>query len=75
MVVLIHSVGALVVYLPPYSPDLMPIVECFKKVKLFCANMMLPMTQLWYLEQHLHLCRQMIVLPGQLIVDIYPPIS
>ena len=32
---LIHSVGALVVFLPPYSPDLMPIEECFNKVKLF----------------------------------------
>lgn len=32
---LIQSVGALVRYLPPYSPDLMPIEECFIKVKLF----------------------------------------
>ena len=32
---LIHSVGALVVFLPPYSPDLMPIEECFNTVKLF----------------------------------------
>lgn len=32
---LIHSVGALVIFLPPYSPDLMPIEECFNKVKLF----------------------------------------
>ena len=32
---LIHSVGALILYLPPYSPDLMPIEECFNKVKLF----------------------------------------
>ncbi len=31
---LIHSVGALVIFLPPYSPDLMPIEECFNKVKL-----------------------------------------
>ena len=35
VVSLIQSVGALVVYLPPYSPDLMPIEECFNKVKLF----------------------------------------
>ena len=27
--------GALVVFLPPYSPDLMPIEECFNTVKLF----------------------------------------
>ena len=38
MVALIHSVGALVVYLPPYSPDLMPIEECFNKVKLFLCE-------------------------------------
>ena len=35
VVALIHSVSALVVYLPPYSLDLMPIEECFNKVKLF----------------------------------------
>ena len=32
---LIHSVGALVIFLPPYSPHLMPIEFCFSKVKLF----------------------------------------
>ena len=32
---LIHSVGAHVIFLPPYSPDLMPIEQCFDKVKLF----------------------------------------
>ena len=32
---LIHSVGARVIFLPPYSPDLMPIEQCFNKVKLF----------------------------------------
>ena len=32
---LIQSVGALVIFLPPYSPHLMPIEECFSKVKLF----------------------------------------
>lgn len=37
---LIHSVGALVVFLPPYSPDLMPIEECFNKVKHFILSMM-----------------------------------
>ena len=31
----IHSVGALVLFLPPYSPDLMPIEGCFSKVKHF----------------------------------------
>ena len=30
---IITSVGALVHYLPPYSPDLNPIEECFSKVK------------------------------------------
>ena len=29
----IESVGALVLYLPPYSPDFMPIEELFSKVK------------------------------------------
>ena len=32
---LIEEVGALVVFLPPYSPDLMPIEELFSKVKGF----------------------------------------
>ena len=32
---LIHCVGALVMFLPPYSPHLMPIEYCFSKVKLF----------------------------------------
>ena len=32
---LINSVGALVLFLPPYSPDLMPIEECFSKVKKY----------------------------------------
>jgi transposase len=30
---IITSVGALVNFLPPYSPDLNPIEECFSKVK------------------------------------------
>ena len=30
---LITQTGALVHYLPPYSPDLNPIEECFAKVK------------------------------------------
>ena len=30
---LIESVGALVKFLPPYSPDLMPNEEAFSKVK------------------------------------------
>ena len=30
---LIGEVGALLHYLPPYSPDLNPIEECFSKVK------------------------------------------
>ena len=29
----IESVGVLVLYLPPYSPDFMPIEELFSKVK------------------------------------------
>ena len=32
---LIEEVGALVHYLPPYSPDLNPIEEAFSKVKSF----------------------------------------
>ena len=32
---LINSDGALVLFLPPYSPDLMPIGLCFSKVKYF----------------------------------------
>ncbi len=30
-----QSVGALIIFLLPYSPHLMPIEECFSKVKLF----------------------------------------
>ena len=32
---MIHGVGALVRFLPPYSPDLNPIEEVFSKVKSF----------------------------------------
>jgi len=32
---LIQSTGALVHFIPPYSPDLNPIEECFSKVKAF----------------------------------------
>ena len=32
---LINSVGALVLFDPPYSPDLNPIEHCFSKVKSF----------------------------------------
>lgn len=32
---LIEETGALAIYLPPYSPDLMPIEECFSKVKAY----------------------------------------
>ena len=36
---IITQVGALVHYLPPYSPDLNPIEECFSKVKSQLKNM------------------------------------
>lgn len=32
---LIESTGAIVMFLPPYSPDIMPIEECFSKVKSY----------------------------------------
>ena len=35
VVALIEEVGAMVIYLPPYSPNIMPIEECFSKVKAF----------------------------------------
>ncbi len=34
-VTLIEDVGAIPIFLPPYSPDVMPIEECFSKVKAF----------------------------------------
>ena len=34
IVEMIEDVGAIVQFLPPYSPDLMPIEETFSKVKL-----------------------------------------
>lgn len=36
---LIRSVGARVFYLPPYSPDLNPIENCFSKVKSWLRKM------------------------------------
>jgi len=35
---LINSSGALLIFLPPYSPDLMPIEECFSKVKAYIRS-------------------------------------
>ena len=35
---LIEETGALAVFLPPYSPDYMPIEECFSKVKSFLRS-------------------------------------
>ncbi len=35
VVTLIEDVGAIPIFLPPYSPDVMPIEECFSKVKAF----------------------------------------
>ena len=32
VVTLIEDVGAIPIFLPPYSPDIMPIEECFSKV-------------------------------------------
>ena len=34
----VDSVGALLWYLPPYSPDLNPIEECFSKVKKYLTS-------------------------------------
>ena len=35
---LIEETGALAIYLPPYSPDLMPIEECISKVKAYIRS-------------------------------------
>lgn len=35
VVKLIEDTGAMVLFLPPYSPDIMPIEECFSKVKSY----------------------------------------
>ena len=32
---LIEEIGAIPLFLPPYSPDIMPIEECFSKVKAY----------------------------------------
>ena len=32
---LVEEIGAIPIFLPPYSPDIMPIEECFLKVKSF----------------------------------------
>lgn len=34
----IHAVGAELIYLPPYSPDLNPIEQCWSKVKEFLRS-------------------------------------
>ena len=34
----VNGVGALLWFLPPYSPDLNPIEECFSKVKKFLTS-------------------------------------
>lgn len=36
---LIESVGARLVFLPPYSPELNPIEECWSKVKEFIRSL------------------------------------
>ena len=38
VVALIEEVGTMVIFFPPYSPDIMPIEECFSKVKDVRAN-------------------------------------
>ncbi len=35
---LIEETGAMVLFLPPYSPDIMPIEECFSKVKSYLRS-------------------------------------
>ena len=35
---LVNQTGALLHFLPPYSPDLNPIEECFAKVKVCIKN-------------------------------------
>ena len=37
--IIITQVGALVHFLPPYSPDLNPIEECLSKVRSLLKNM------------------------------------
>ena len=32
---MIEDTGAMVLFLPPYSPDIMPIEECFYKVRSY----------------------------------------
>lgn len=44
---MITSVGAFLHYLPPYSPDLNPIEECFSKVKSCLKT-----TEVAYIEDH-----------------------
>lgn len=41
----IQDVGALLIYLPPYSPDLNPIEELFSKVKKVMKSLELEMDQ------------------------------
>lgn len=36
----IHATGAIVIFLPPYSPDFMPLEELFAQVKIGSEKMM-----------------------------------
>ena len=49
IVEMIHGVGALVRFLPPYSPDLDPIKEAFSMVESFLILYICPLPQLVHL--------------------------
>ena len=74
IVEMIHGVGALVRFLPPYSPDLDPIEEAFSKVKSFLkANdtVYLSTTSARTLVWHSILLHQKIALVLHLTAAVY----
>ena len=76
VVALIEEVGTIVIYLPPYSPDIMPIEECFSKVKAYLrANPLLQILDNSEIEDAILLLllvlHQLTAMDGSKIVDTY----
>ena len=51
----LQNAGVLVIFLPPYSPDYMPIELCFS----------------YYLKSHMMTCYKVLVIPHQLLVVLF----
>ncbi len=65
---LVEEVGALVHFLPPYSPNMNPIEEAFSKVKGFLKASD-PLIQVQESSQHLHQSRTMSAMARIITLD------